>query len=88
MSARCRCAAFKINSQSKAFGLDLYIGVLTSPIPMIPITGWLPEPVDWVTVVAMFAATFPGVCGVESLFNEIIQLEGKICVSWWVCSWT
>jgi len=31
--------------------------LLTSPIPMIPITGWLPEPVDWVTVVAIFAAT-------------------------------
>jgi hypothetical protein len=29
------------------------IGPLTSPIPMIPITGWLPEPVDSVTIVAI-----------------------------------
>jgi hypothetical protein len=66
-----------MNSQSKAFGLDLYIGVLTSPIPMIPMTGWLPEPVDWVTVVAIFAGTLLGSGGLGVRLNKLYSSKGR-----------
>jgi len=58
---------------------------LTSPIPIIPITGWLPEPVDWVTVVAIYAAILLEL-GDESRLYRIIQLEGQLYVSQWGCS--
>jgi hypothetical protein len=45
---------------------------------MIPITGWLPEPVDWVTVVAIFAATLLGFGRSKSVLSVYVVLPADL----------
>jgi hypothetical protein len=40
-------------------------------------TGWLPEPVDWVTVVAIFAGTLLGSGGLGVRLNKLYSSKGR-----------
>jgi len=44
---------------------------------MIPITGWLPEPVDWVTVVAISAATLLSFGGLKVSYAGLCSSTGR-----------
>jgi len=44
---------------------------------MIPITGWLPEPADWVIVVAIFAAILLELGGLKVGSVELYSSRGS-----------